>query len=83
MSTFLFDEFVFGPIKSRRLGNSLGINLLSTTQKVCNFNCIYCECGLTKKAEKEKNRSSVELPSFLNFNNLNIQFRDEKAEDNN
>jgi wyosine [tRNA(Phe)-imidazoG37] synthetase (radical SAM superfamily) len=54
MSTFLFDEFVFGPIKSRRLGNSLGINLLSTTQKVCNFNCIYCECGLTKKAEKEK-----------------------------
>lgn len=35
------------------------------------------------KAEKAKNRSSVELPSFLNFDNLNIQFRDEKAEDNN
>jgi len=35
------------------------------------------------KAEKEKNRSTVELPSFLNFDNLNIQFKDEKAEDNN
>ncbi|MFC2087253.1 radical SAM protein [Bacteroidota bacterium] len=47
MSTFLFDETVFGPVKSRRLGNSLGINLLSNNSKVCNFNCIYCECGLT------------------------------------
>lgn len=49
METFLFSEHVFGPVKSRRLGSSLGINLLSTKQKVCNFNCIYCECGLTEK----------------------------------
>lgn len=53
MATFLFDEHVFGPIQSRRLGASLGINLLSTKQKVCNFNCIYCECGLTNQLEKE------------------------------
>lgn len=53
MSTFLFSEHVFGPIKSRRLGSSLGINLLSVNQKVCNFNCIYCECGLTHKLTKE------------------------------
>ena len=53
MGTFLFEEHVFGPIKSRRLGSSLGINLLSTKQKVCNYNCIYCECGLTQKLEKE------------------------------
>lgn len=46
MSTFLFDDIVFGPVKSRRLGISLGINLLPTTHKLCNFNCIYCECGL-------------------------------------
>jgi len=47
MSTFLFDSIVFGPVKSRRLGVSLGINLLPLNRKVCNFNCIYCECGWT------------------------------------
>jgi wyosine [tRNA(Phe)-imidazoG37] synthetase (radical SAM superfamily) len=47
MGTFLFDSIVFGPVTSRRLGNSLGINLLPVNKKICNFNCIYCECGLT------------------------------------
>ncbi|HEY4786623.1 MAG TPA: radical SAM protein [Bacteroidales bacterium] len=46
MPTFLFDKIVFGPVKSRRLGISLGINLLPVTRKFCNFNCVYCECGL-------------------------------------
>ena len=59
MSTFLFSEIVFGPVKSRRLGISLGINLLPVTKKICNFNCIYCECGLTDEAD----RSSNDLPS--------------------
>ena len=36
---------VFGPIFSRRLGSSLGINLLPQEGKLCNFDCIYCECG--------------------------------------
>lgn len=48
MPTFLFDSIVFGPVKSRRLGVSLGINLLPVTRKVCSFNCIYCECGWTR-----------------------------------
>lgn len=39
------EETVFGPIHSRRLGRSLGINLLPTKGKICNFDCIYCECG--------------------------------------
>ncbi|MBO4842672.1 MAG: radical SAM protein [Bacteroidales bacterium] len=39
------EETVFGPIYSRRLGRSLGINLLPTKGKICNFDCIYCECG--------------------------------------
>lgn len=52
MATFLFDEIIFGPVKSRRLGASLGINLLPTKKKICNFNCIYCECGLTRNIEK-------------------------------
>ena len=47
MSTFLFDSIVFGPVRSRRLGVSLGINLLPVSRKVCSFNCIYCECGWT------------------------------------
>lgn len=59
MSTFLFDKIVFGPVKSRRLGVSLGINLLPTTRKVCNFNCIYCECGWTQN----KGMSNEKLPS--------------------
>ena len=41
----LREETVFGPIFSRRLGSSLGINLLPTQGKICNFDCIYCECG--------------------------------------
>jgi wyosine [tRNA(Phe)-imidazoG37] synthetase (radical SAM superfamily) len=47
MPTFLFDKIVFGPVSSRRLGISLGINLLPTDSKVCSFDCIYCECGWT------------------------------------
>ena len=41
----LREETVFGPIRSRRLGSSLGINLLPRHGKFCNFDCIYCECG--------------------------------------
>jgi wyosine [tRNA(Phe)-imidazoG37] synthetase (radical SAM superfamily) len=47
MSGILFDDIVFGPLKSRRFGISLGINLLPSKAKICSFNCIYCECGLT------------------------------------
>ena len=47
MATFLFDKIIFGPVKSRRLGISLGINLLPSKSKWCSFNCIYCECGWT------------------------------------
>jgi len=51
VSTFLFDDIIFGPVKSRRLGVSLGINLLPAKRKICNFNCIYCECGWTTDVE--------------------------------
>lgn len=49
MATFLFDKIVFGPVRSRRLGVSLGINLLPLDGKYCSFDCIYCECGLNKE----------------------------------
>ena len=42
------EDIVFGPIRSRRLGSSLGINLLPEKGKICNFDCIYCECGWNK-----------------------------------
>lgn len=40
-----FDNIVYGPIHSRRLGLSLGVNILPAVGKLCNFDCIYCECG--------------------------------------
>lgn len=48
MPAILFDKMIFGPVYSRRMGISLGINLLPDNSKYCNFNCIYCECGWTK-----------------------------------
>ncbi len=43
--TSLFDQIIFGPVHSRRLGLSLGVNLLPLESKLCSFDCIYCECG--------------------------------------
>jgi len=73
MATFLFDKIIFGPVKSRRLGLSLGINLLPAKLKICNFNCIYCECGWTGDIEKEKSR----LPSRKEvFNALELKLKE-------
>ncbi len=58
MSTILFPAPVFGPVHSRRLGVSLGINLLPADGKYCSFDCIYCECGYNKE-----NRSKSPLPT--------------------
>ena len=48
MSTIIYSSPIFGPVHSRRLGISLGINLLPADGKVCSFDCIYCECGFNK-----------------------------------
>jgi wyosine [tRNA(Phe)-imidazoG37] synthetase (radical SAM superfamily) len=61
----LFNETVFGPIHSRRLGLSLGINLLPIESKLCNFNCIYCECGWNTKSEKKKFNLRDEVKTHL------------------
>ena len=45
MSTTIYPSPIFGPVKSRRLGISLGINILPADGKICTFDCIYCECG--------------------------------------
>jgi len=82
MATFLFDKIVFGPVRSRRLGVSLGINLLPADSKICNYDCIYCECGWTDH-DKSKNsrlpsRSDVrnELTFRLNEMALNQELPD-------
>ena len=50
MSTTLFHDIIVGPIRSRRLGSSLGVNLMPVNGKICNFDCIYCECGWNDKS---------------------------------
>lgn len=45
MSTVIYQSPIFGPVHSRRLGVSLGVNLMPADGKVCSFDCIYCECG--------------------------------------
>ena len=61
MSTILFHEIVFGPIHSRRLGSSLGMNLLPYDGKLCSFDCIYCESGYN-----ENFRTKTKLPTREN-----------------
>ncbi|MDR2448984.1 MAG: radical SAM protein [Prevotellaceae bacterium] len=53
-----FSDIIFGPVQSRRLGVSLGINLLPLHGKWCNFDCIYCECGWNREGLADK-----QLPS--------------------
>lgn len=67
MATFLFDQIIFGPVKSRRLGISLGINLLPTDSKVCSFDCIYCECGWNprKRVKKAVLPTRIEVKELL------------------
>ena len=46
--TIIYPSPIFGPVHSRRLGVSLGINLMPADGKLCTFNCIYCECGFNE-----------------------------------
>lgn len=68
MATIIYPSPIFGPIKSRRLGISLGINLLPEDGKVCTFDCIYCECGLNRNRRpkaalptREEVRASLQM----------------------
>lgn len=54
MATIIFPSPIFGPIKSRRLGISLGVNLLPADGKICTFDCIYCECGFNSERRPKR-----------------------------
>ena len=64
MQTLKLQEgVIYGPIKSRRLGRSLGINLLPTTYKLCSFNCIYCQYGWTEATTDDALEYVDDLPT--------------------
>ncbi len=67
MSTVIYPSPIFGPVHSRRLGVSLGINLMPADGKVCTFDCVYCECGFNadfrptlKRPSREEVRQALE-----------------------
>ena len=60
MVTILFHSTIFGPIHSRRLGTSLGVNLSPIDGKVCSFDCIYCEAGYNSQGAGEAGLPSRE-----------------------
>lgn len=73
---FLWKSIAYGPVFSRRLGYSLGLNILPAGRKVCNFNCVYCECGLNDPTGKK-----VPLPTVQEFTReLEERLREMKRE---
>ena len=73
MPTFLFDSVVFGPVRSRRLGLSLGINLLPQDSKYCNFDCIYCECGKNLEYQANNMPSRKDVFAELEYKLIAMQ----------
>lgn len=76
MSTILFDRIVYGPIHSRRLGVSLGVNISPPDGKRCSFNCIYCECGLNEERpahERAPLREEVERALELKLRQMQLE----------
>lgn len=57
-------DILYGPINSRRLGKSLGINLMPTEYKLCSYNCVYCHYGLTEKLVVNLKNYIEDLPPF-------------------
>ena len=71
----LFSEIIYGPIHSRRLGVSLGINLMPTTHKLCSFNCIYCECGFNQPVNHPVLPTRTEVREALEHTLSTFDFR--------
>ena len=60
MSTIIYPSAIFGPVHSRRVGVSLGINLMPGDGKVCTFDCVYCECGFNADFRPHRPRPTRE-----------------------
>ncbi len=70
MSTVIYSSPIFGPIHSRRLGLSLGINLMPADGKLCSFDCIYCECGFNAQRRPHSPRPTREQVKVAMENQL-------------
>ena len=81
MATIIYPSPIFGPIHSRRLGISLGINLQPADGKTCSFDCIYCECGYNADHRPTLPRPSREEVSEALEKKL-IEMRDSGTEPN-
>lgn len=69
----LFSEIVYGPIHSRRLGTSLGINLMPMQHKLCSFNCVYCECGFNTPVHSPQLPSTQQVHDALEQSLRNLR----------
>lgn len=61
MSTSIYPSPIYGPIHSRRLGISLGINIMPADGKICSFDCIYCECGYNAQRRTHSRYPTTEM----------------------
>ena len=71
----LFGEIAYGPIHSRRLGTSLGIELMPLDHKLCTFNCVYCECGWNTPVSHPKLPTREEVKAALEAKLSTFDFR--------
>lgn len=69
----LFQNIVYGPIHSRRLGNSLGMEIMPLDHKLCTFNCVYCECGWNENVIHPKLPSREEVKAALEAKLISIE----------
>ncbi len=79
----LHPEIIYGPVRSRRLGQSLGLNVLPTNYKLCSFNCVYCQCGWTAVHTIDPTDRLGDFPTPDNFERaLRSAFSEQKEIDN-
>lgn len=71
----LFNQIIFGPVHSRRLGLSLGVNLLPVDAKICSFDCIYCECGFNTTMKENPLPARIQV-----FEALELKLRQMQSE---
>ena len=74
----LFDNIIYGPIHSRRLGTSLGVELMPLTHKLCTFNCVYCECGWNTPVSHPVLPTRAEVKAALEEKLMDLTTKDER-----
>ena len=74
----LFQSIVYGPIHSRRLGTSLGMEIMPLTHKLCSFNCVYCECGWNEKVLHPQLPTRKEVRAALEEKLISLTTNDER-----